>query len=163
MKIRIILTGGTIDQSFVPTSPKHFVYDKTHIDEMLNQARSRLDIRVENLMSLNSEDINDEHLKQIVSSCEKSSEDRIVITHGTNSMPKTAKRLGETIKNKTIVLTGAMVPFTIGRSDALFNLGAALTAVQLLNPGVYITMNGKIFNWKNVEKNKELGEFQPEQ
>lgn len=160
MKIRIILTGGTIDQSFSPTSPKQFIYDKTHINEMLAEARSRLDLVIEDLMALNSEEMNDSHVQKIVDACVKSDENKIVILHGTNTMTDTARKLGEKIKDKTVVLTGAMVPFAIAKSDALFNLGTALAAVQILNNGVFVAMNGKIFESDNVRKNKEIGEFQ---
>jgi len=93
-------------------------------------------------------------------SCKNCSEDKIVITHGTDTMPETAKVLGKNIKDKTIVLLGSMIPYSFGGSDALFNLGCAISAVQILPKGVYITMNGKIFPYDNVRKNKEIGEFQ---
>jgi L-asparaginase len=96
----------------------------------------------------------------IVDQCRKAKETRIVITHGTDTMETTARVLGEEIQNKTIVLTGAMVPYKFGSSDGLFNLGSALAFAQTLPPGVYIAMNGRYFLWNNVKKNKKMGEFE---
>lgn len=160
MKIKLLLTGGTIDQSFAPTSPKVLMYDKTHIHEMLNQARVRLNIEINELMLANSEDIDNDGLEKIVTACREATEDKIVITHGTNTMVETAELIANSINNKVIVFTGSIVPFAIGNSDALFNLGSAFMAVQLLEPGVYITMNGKVFKSDDVKKNFDIGEFQ---
>jgi L-asparaginase len=159
MPIKLILTGGTIDQKYNELTGE-LGYDKTHIDEMLDQARSRIDLDVQKLMLLNSLDITNEQRQQILKTCKEHPGDQIVITHGTDTIVETASLLGKNIHDKTIVLLGSMIPFAFGDSDALFNLGAALTAVQTLRPGVYITMNGKIFDWDKVVKNRELGEFQ---
>lgn len=160
MKIRLILTGGTIDKRYNELTGE-LDYTDTHIDRMLGQARSRLDLTVEQPMLLDSLDMTKEQRHELLDRCESSIEKRIVITHGTDTIVQTAQLLGKNIKNKTVVLCGAMIPYAFGYSDALFNLGAAFTAVQTLGGGgVYITMNGKVFSWDNVSKNRELGEFE---
>jgi L-asparaginase len=102
----------------------------------------------------------DENRRAVLDSCSRAEEDRIVITHGTDTMTTTAALLGAAALKKTIVLTGAMIPYQIQDSDALFNFGAAFAAVQLLPPGVYIAMNGKVFSWEQVRKNREVGVFE---
>jgi L-asparaginase len=96
----------------------------------------------------------------IANQCLKAKEDKIVITHGTDTMADTAKVLGKKIKNKTVVITGAMVPYKFGSSDGLFNLGSSLAFVQTLPHGVYVIMNGRCFNWNNVKKNRKTGTFE---
>jgi len=98
--------------------------------------------------------------KKILHECQTSLEDKILITHGTDTMTETAKLLGQHIKDKTIILTGAMIPYAFGSSDGLFNLGSALAFLQTLPAGVYISMNGKYFHWNNVRKNKDVGLFE---
>lgn len=159
MRIKLFLTGGTIDKRYNELSG-NMDYTKTHIQGMLNQARSRADIDIEELMLLDSLDITEDQRQQILKACTTALEDKILITHGTDTIVETAQLLGKNIKDKTIVLFGSMIPYAFGSSDALFNFGAALTAVQTLGGGVYITMNGKVFEWDKVVKNRELGEFQ---
>lgn len=161
MRIRIIVTGGTISKHYNEVNGNLELAD-SHIQDMLTQARSRLDIVFDQPMLVDSLDMTEEQRQKILQLCQASPEDRIIVTHGTDTMAETAKLLsgGGATTNKVIVLTGAMVPYAFGRSDALFNLGSALAAVQLLDQGVYITMNGKIFDWDKVAKNNELGEFQ---
>lgn len=159
MKIKLLLSGGTIDKIYDEVNAK-LTFSSTHIDTMLKDARSKLDLNIEQVLMIDSLDMNDEHRRQLLEACRSSSEGRIVITHGTDTMVETAKVLGQNLQGKTVVLLGAMIPYAFGGSDALFNLGAALTAVQLLPPGVYITMNGKVFSWDNVIKNKDRGEFE---
>ncbi len=159
MQIKLFLTGGTIDKRYNELSGD-MDYDKTHVNEMLSQARSRLDIEIEELMLLDSLDITETQRQQILRSCDDAEQDKIIITHGTDTIVETAQLLGENIKDKTIVLFGSMIPFVFGGSDALFNFGTALAAVQTLDKGVYVTMNGKIFDWDKVVKNRQLGEFQ---
>lgn len=159
MKIKLLLTGGTIDAQYNYLTAK-VDYDKTHIEDMLNQGRSRADIDVEQLVLVNSADMTDDHRQQMLEKCNNADTDKIVITHGTDTMVETARFLGEKIQDKTIVLVGAMIPYVFKGSDALFNLGGALVAVQALDKGVYIVMNGKVFNWDNVKKNFDIGEFQ---
>ncbi|HVV25520.1 MAG TPA: asparaginase domain-containing protein [Candidatus Saccharimonadales bacterium] len=160
MQIKLFLTGGTIDKKYNELSGE-LDYKKTHIQEMLKQARSRLDIHIEELMLVDSLDMTDSQRQQILHACQSTDQHKIVITHGTDTMVETARLLGENIQDKTIVLFGSMIPFAFGGSDALFNFGAALAAAQTLGQGVYITMNGKIFEWDKVVKNRQLGEFQP--
>lgn len=159
MAIRIFITGGTFDKAYNELSGKLFFGD-SHLPEMLELGRCKLDVEVRTLMMVDSLEMTDEDRQIIITNCEKSEEDKIVITHGTDTMAETAKAIAARIKNKTIVITGAMVPYKFGSSDGLFNLGSALAFVQTLPPGVYISMNGKYFHADNVRKNKELGLFE---
>jgi len=160
MAIILFVTGGTIDCEKIDPATNKYIFTKTHLPEMLKQARNRVDIELEVLLLKHSMDITDSDRKKILQKCKSCKEDKIVITHGTITMVETAQFLGKSIKDKTIVLTGAIIPYNQKNSDALFNLGCAITAVQLLPKGVYITMNGKIFLWNNVRKNKKLQEFE---
>ncbi|MDZ7361945.1 MAG: asparaginase [candidate division KSB1 bacterium] len=159
MPIKILVTGGTFDKEYNEINGALYFKD-THINEMLRLGRCRLDIQVRTLMMIDSLDMTEADRQLILEHCKKSPEDKIVITHGTDTMVETAKVLGENIQDKTIVLTGAMIPYAFGSSDGLFNLGSALSFVQALPPGVYIAMNGKCFSWNNVRKNRERGEFE---
>lgn len=159
MTLKILVTGGTFDKEYNELTGELF-FNKTHVPKMLKVARFRLDIKIENLMMVDSIHMTGSDVKLIVEECQKSIENKILITHGTDRMVETAKALGQTIKNKTIVLTGAMIPYTFGSSDGLFNLGSALAFVQTLPPGVYIAMNGKYFTWDNARKNKKTGDFE---
>lgn len=159
MTIRILITGGTIDCERIEQGDK-YVFDKTHLPEMLEQGRCKLDIESQVLFLKDSIYTTDEDRKKILQTCKDCKEDKIIILHGTDTMPETARILGKEIKDKRIVLLGAMIPFNQEKSDALFNLGCAVSAVQSLPNGVFITMNGKIFEWNNVKKNKELGLFE---
>jgi len=159
MKIKILITGGTFDKEYNELAGELF-FNKTHVPEMLKLGRSRLDIKIQDLLMIDSLQITDSDINLILEECKKSKENKILITHGTDKMVETAKILGQTIKDKTIVLTGAIIPYAFGSSDGLFNLGSALAFVQTLPHGVYISMNGKYFHWDNVRKNKEIGEFE---
>ena len=159
MKIKIIVTGGTFDKEYNELTGELF-FNKTHIPEMLKLGRSRLEIKIVTLMMRDSLHMNDSDMKIILEKCHNSEEDRILITHGTDNMVKTAQVLGHSIKNKTVVITGAIIPYAFGSSDGLFNLGSALAFVQSLPNGVYISMNGRVFNWNNARKNKENGNFE---
>ena len=159
MTIKILITGGTFDKEYNEHTSELF-FDKTHVPEMLKLGKSLLDVRIETIMMVDSLHITDLELQKIIDECMRSKEDRILITHGTDKIVATAQALGSKIKDKTIVLTGAMVPYAFGSSDGLFNLGSALSFVQILPPGVYISMNGKYFPWDNVRKNKEKGIFE---
>jgi len=158
MTIKILITGGTFDKEYSEITGELF-FNKTHLPEMLKLGRCRLDIKIKTLMMVDSLGITDSDVKIILEECKNSKEDKILITHGTDKMTATAHVLGQSIKNKTIVLTGAMIPYAFDSSDGLFNLGSALAFVQTLPHGVYIAMNGKYFNWNNAIKNKETGEF----
>jgi L-asparaginase len=157
--IRIIVTGGTFDKEYNELTGELFFKD-THIADMLRLGRCRLDVTVETLLMIDSLQMTAAQRQAILDRCIRAAEHRIVITHGTDSMPETAAVLGKGIAGKTIVLTGAMVPYTFGSSDGIFNLGTALAFVQTLAPGVYVAMNGKCFAWDSVRKNRELGTFE---
>ncbi len=156
MTIKILLTGGTIDKDYDKIHGQ-LVLTKSHINQMLEQARCRLEISVETHMLKDSLYMDDNDRKQIVEKCQEFTEDKIVITHGTDTMVKTAEILAAHVLNKTVVLFGAMIPFSFGNSDALFNLGTALAAVQSKSNGIYLTMNGIVFPYDTVRKNKEEG------
>ena len=159
MTIRIFIVGGTFDKEYNELTGELF-FKETHVPEMLTLGRSRVPVEVRTIMMVDSTTITDEDRELIVHNCVKSKENRIVITHGTDTMAITARLLAERVRDKTIVLTGAMVPYTFGSSDGLFNLGSALAFVQVLPPGIYVAMNGRYFNWDNVRKNKKTGEFE---
>lgn len=157
--IRIIVTGGTFDKEYNEINGELF-FKNSHVQNMLELGRSRLDLSIRTLMMIDSCDMTEEDRYIIAKNCEKADENRIIITHGTDTMVDTAKFLAKKIKNKTIVLTGAMIPYTFGSSDGLFNLGSAIAFVQTLPHGIYIAMNGRYFDWDNVIKNKKIGEFE---
>jgi len=159
MTIRILVTGGTFDKAYNELNGTLF-FDRTHIDDMLERGRCKLDVTVEVLMMLDSLDLSAADRARVVQACRASPEQRVVITHGTDTMVETARALADAVSNKTVVLTGAMVPYAFGSSDGLFNLGSALSFVQALPPGVYIAMNGRVFPWNNVRKNRDIGVFE---
>jgi L-asparaginase len=159
MPIKVLIAGGTFDKEYNEINGTLYFKD-THLNEMLRLGRCRLEINLRTVMMIDSLEMTDADRQLILENCKKSPEDKIVITHGTDTMVETAKVLGENIKDKTIVLTGAMIPYAFGSSDGLFNLGSALSFVQALPHGVYIAMNGRYFTWDNVRKNRERGEFE---
>ncbi len=157
--IRILVTGGTIDKEYDPITGE-LTFAKSHLSNMLNQVRCKAKFVLEEIMLKDSLQMRDEDREEILKRCVHCSESEVIITHGTDTIVETARFLGKSVRGKTVVLVGAMIPYAFGASDALFNLGCAFSAVQALQPGVYITMNGKIFPWDNVRKNKESGEFE---
>jgi L-asparaginase len=159
MAIRIFITGGTFDKEYNELNGTLYFKD-SHLKEMLALGRCRIDLNIRTLMMLDSMEMSDEDRKIIVENCRKCDESRIVITHGTDTMVETAAFIAASVKNKTIVLTGAMIPYKFGSSDGLFNLGSSLAFAQTLETGVYISMNGRYFHWNNVIKNKKIGEFE---
>ena len=159
MTIRIFVTGGTFDKEYNELTGELFFQD-SHINEMLLLGRCKLDLKIRTLMLEDSLSMTDADRKIILENCLSADEDKIVITHGTDMMVATAKVLGGVITNKTIVLTGAMIPYKFGSSDGLFNLGSALAFVQTLPAGVYVSMNGKYFKWDKVQKNRKTGIFE---
>jgi L-asparaginase len=159
MSIRIFITGGTFDKEYNELTGQLFFKD-THLPEMLVLGRSRLDVSVRTLMMIDSLDMTETDRELITDHCIKCETDKIIITHGTDTMSETAKVLSEKVKDKTIVITGAMIPYKFGSSDGLFNLGSALAFVQSLDKGVYVVMNGKCFKAGNVRKNRQTGEFE---
>ena len=159
-RIRLITTGGTFDKKYDAIRGT-LDFKETHLPEILEIVRPNAEVVIENRALIDSLEMTDELRKHIIESCIQSEENLIIITHGTDTMTRTAEMLGRNLPpNKTIILTGAMVPYTISDSDALFNLGSAFTAVQLLKPGVYIVMNAMVFSWDNVHKNKVEGRFE---
>jgi len=160
--IRIFVTGGTFDKQYNELAGT-LTFKDTHVPEMLRLGRSRVDVSVTPLMMIDSLEMTDRHRAAIVERCQEAGERRIVVTHGTDTMIETARALADslaTIGDKTIVLTGAMVPYAFGSSDGLFNLGSALSFVQVLPAGVYVAMNGRCFEWNRVQKNRETGIFE---
>jgi L-asparaginase len=158
-RIQIFVTGGTFDKEYNELSGELF-FQNTHIADMLRLGRCHLDVDIETLMMIDSLQMTDAHRQLILDRCAQAAAGRIVITHGTDTMEQTAAVLGPSITAKIVVLTGAMVPYTFGSSDGLFNLGTALAFVQTLAPGVYVAMNGRCFPWHSVRKNRELGVFE---
>jgi L-asparaginase len=157
--IRVFVTGGTFDKEYNELTGTLFFQD-THVPEMLRLGRCRLDVEIRTLMMIDSLEMTEDDRRIIAEHCRKSPERRIVITHGTDTMVETAAHLGREIEGKTIVLTGAMIPYKFGSSDGLFNLGSALAFVQTLPSGVYVAMNGSYYRWDRVRKNKEQGVFE---
>ncbi|MET0636310.1 MAG: asparaginase domain-containing protein [Chitinophagaceae bacterium] len=159
MAIRIFITGGTFDKEYNELNGELYFKD-THMHELLEKGRCRVEVEIRTLMMIDSLEMTDEDRELIVHQCQQCEEDRIIITHGTDTMSETARVLSEKIKNKTIVLTGAMIPIKFGSSDGLFNLGSALGFAQTLPAGTYVAMNGRYFHGDNVRKNKETGVFE---
>jgi L-asparaginase len=174
--IRIFVTGGTFDKDYNELTGS-LVFKDTHLPEMLRLGRSRVDLTIRTLMMLDSLEMTDADRSLIVEQCRQATETRIIITHGTDTMIETAGVLAAALgvpaargnrtgdpsgpdTQKTVVLTGAMVPYAFGSSDGLFNLGSALSFVQILPPGVYLAMNGRYFQWDQVRKNRETGVFE---
>jgi L-asparaginase len=159
MGIRVFVTGGTFDKKYDELRAT-LDFQDTHVPEMLRLGRCELDVSIRTLMMVDSLDMSDSDRASIVDNCLRADETQIVVTHGTDTMVETARAIAEKVKNKTVVLTGAMVPYAFGSSDGLFNLGSALSFVQVLPPGVYIAMNGRYFSWDNVRKNRDVGAFE---
>jgi L-asparaginase len=159
MAIRILATGGTFDKEYNERTG-HLYFKDTHIAEMLRLGRSQVEVSIRTVMMTDSLEMTDADRNLIVQNCLQSAEDRIVITHGTDTMTETAAAVAGAVTGKTVVLTGAMIPYAFGSSDGLFNLGSALSFVQALPPGVYIAIHGQCFLWDRVRKNRERGEFE---
>jgi L-asparaginase len=159
MKIKLIITGGTIDKSYnMKNGELHFV--DSHIPSMLTEARCKADFELDKILLKDSLKMDDTDRQKILENVQNSEQSRIIITHGTDTIVQTAQLLAQQVEDKTVVLTGAMIPYVFNKSDSLFNLGTAFAAVQCLSAGIYITMNGKIFNADNVKKNLEEGIFE---
>ena len=160
MSLRIIATGGTFDKHYNELNGTLGFAD-SHLPAVLARTRMTISVELEVLPLLDSLDMHDPDRERVLTSCTESAEKAIVIVHGTDTMKETAAVLGAASLGKTIVLTGAMIPYSIANSDALFNLGFATAAAQTLPPGVYVAMNGQVFAWDNVTKNRSAGVFQP--
>lgn len=159
MAIRILVTGGTFDKDYDELTGRLFFKD-TNVGEMLRLGRSRVDVTIRTVMMVDSLEMTDADRALIVQNCAQAPEDRIVVTHGTDTMTETAAAIAREVTGKTVVLTGAMIPYAFGSSDGLFNLGSALSFVQVLPAGVSIAMNGKAFPWDRCRKNRDRGEFE---
>jgi L-asparaginase len=159
MAVRIFITGGTFDKEYDELEGRLY-FRNTHLPEMLELGRCKVKLDIRTLMMIDSLEMTETDRSIILENCTRCSEDQIIITHGTDTMEETARVLGEADVQKTIVLTGAIIPFKFGSSDGLFNLGSALAFAQCLPHGVYIAMNGRYFPWNSVRKNKKTGEFE---
>ena len=159
MPIMIFVTGGTFDKEYNEIEGSLFFKD-THVPEILKLGRSKVAADVRTLMMKDSLEMTDADRQAILSACTDTPHERIVITHGTDTMETTARVLGEAGLPKTIVLMGAMIPYKFGSSDGLFNFGSALAFAESLPHGVYVAMNGRSFLWNNVRKNRKTGEFE---
>ncbi|MBI3551306.1 MAG: asparaginase [Elusimicrobia bacterium] len=158
--VRVLVTGGTFDKEYDELGGTLF-FRKTHVHEMLALGRCRVPLAVETLMMIDSLHMTTRDRRKILAACRKAREKRLVVTHGTDTMVETARLLGRELSGKTVVLTGAMVPYKFGSSDGLFNLGSAIAYAQSLPEGVYVAMNGRAFAWDAVRKNRVKGEFEP--
>ena len=159
MTIRILVTGGTFDKEYDERTGQLFFKD-THVAEMLGLGRCRVEVTIRTVMLMDSLEMTEADRALIAHNCAQAEEDRILVTHGTDTMVETAAAIADAASQKTVVLTGAMIPYAFGSSDGLFNLGSALSFAQILPAGVYIAMNGKWFPWNRVKKNRERGEFE---
>ena len=161
MTIELVITGGTIDTTYNELNGElGFNAAHSQLPKMLEQSRCSIDIHCHELFQIDSLEMDDEHRQSILEYCQHCDSDKILISHGTDTMPETAALLASHINDKTIVLFGAMIPYSIKGSDALFNLGTAISAVQQLAAGCYISMNGQIFDALKVNKNRNLGIFE---
>lgn len=159
MAIRIFITGGTFDKEYNEITGQLYFND-THMHDLLDMGRCRVPVEIRTLMMIDSLEMTQEDRELIVHQCNQCEEEMIVITHGTDTMADTAQVLADKVKDKTVVLTGAMIPIKFGSSDGLFNLGSAIAFVQSLPKGVYVAMNGRYFKANNVRKNKQTGVFE---
>lgn len=159
--IQVFVTGGTFDKEYNYLTGELF-FRNTHVQEMLDKGRCGIEVNVKTLMMLDSLEMGEADRANLIFNCRKTAPNRILITHGTDTMVETARILAESkLDNKTIVLTGAMIPYAFGNSsDGFFNLGSALAFAQLLPPGVYVVMNGRYFHWNRVRKNRQTGNFE---
>ena len=157
--IKIFVTGGTFDKDYDEKNGRLY-FKKTHMNEILALGRSKVEVGIETLMMLDSLDMKEKDRELILKKCAATNEEQIVITHGTDTMTNTAKVLGAKRLKKTIVITGAMIPYKFGTSDGLFNIASALAYVQTMSNGVYIAMNGRVFKYDKVIKNRQTGTFE---
>lgn len=158
-KMKILITGGTLDKQYNPLNGE-FIFNQSSVAEMLTQSRSTVETELDTLMLKDSLEMNDEDRERISQACNECEQLQIIITHGTDTMVESAQAIAAQLSpSKTVVLLGAMVPYQFKGSDALYNLGCAMSAVQVLPAGVYITMNGQVFDYREVKKNRAIGQF----
>lgn len=158
-RLRLLVTGGTFDKRYDELNGT-LAFGESHVQDVLARGRCRLDLAIEVLMLKDSLELTDADRARIVAAAKASPEDRIVVTHGTDTMVESGRALAAADLGRTVVLTGAMIPYVFGSSDGLFNLGSALSFAQVLPPGVYVAMNGHCFPWNDVRKNRDLGVFE---
>ena len=158
MNVRVLVTGGTFDKEYDERRGS-LSFRRTHVPEMLALGRCRVRARVTTLMMKDSLVMTPSDRRRILAACRRASEDRLVVTHGTDTMAETAAVLGRGLSGKTVVLTGAMRPYRFGSSDGMFNLGSALSLAQVLPAGVYVAMNGRFLPWDDVRKDRRRGVF----
>jgi L-asparaginase len=157
--IRVIVTGGTFDKYYDEIRGE-MAFKDTNLPEILSLVRVEVPVEIETNQLIDSLHMQDVNRSSVAEACSRSPEELIIVTHGTDTMVDTARVIGAAKLKKTIVLTGAMVPFRVQGSDALFNFGSAFSAVQILPHGVWIAMSGRIFAWDAVRKNRERGRFE---
>jgi len=159
MSLRIVATGGTFDKHYNELNGV-LGFGASHLPAVIQRTRMTVPVALDVLPLLDSLDMQDADRQRVLAACQAAPEPAIVIIHGTDTMRETAAVLGAAALGKTIVLTGAMIPYEIANSDALFNLGVAVGVAQTLPAGVYVAMNGQVFAWDNVQKNRAAGVFQ---
>ena len=157
--IKLFVTGGTFDKEYNELNGELY-FNNTHVGEMLSLGRCKIPVAIRTLMMIDSLDMSEQDRELLCNQVKNCDEDKVIITHGTDSMEVTAKKLGQQVSGKTVILTGAMIPYKFGSSDGLFNLGSAVAFAQSLPHGVYVVMNGRFFSHDNVRKNKSLGIFE---
>ena len=157
---RVIVTGGTFDKQYDAIRGE-LTFKETHLPAILEQARVTIPVAIEINQLIDSLHMKDEHRQSVLAACRAAPERSLVVVHGTDTMAATAQVVGAAGLDKTIVFTGAMIPYSVQGSDALFNLGFALAMAQALPPGVYVAMNGRAFPSHDVRKDKASGAFQP--
>jgi len=159
--IQVFVTGGTFDKEYNFITGELYFKD-SHLHAMFERGRSTLDIDIKTLMMVDSLEMTDDDRQIIFHNCRRSKHNQIIITHGTDKIVETATYLAnEKLEDKTVILTGAMIPYAFGTSsDGFFNLGSALAFAQVLPPGIYVAMNGRYYDWDNVKKNRTTGTFE---
>ena len=160
MTLRILATGGTFDKHYDELAGK-LGFGASHLPQVIARSRITVPVALQELALLDSLEMQDDDRQCVLDACRQASERALIIIHGTDTMRETAEVLGAAKLDKTVILTGAMIPYEIANSDALFNFGFACGVAQMLPPGVYVAMNGQVFPWDNVQKNRAAGVFQP--
>jgi L-asparaginase len=155
---RIIVTGGTFDKRYDAIKGE-LTFKETHLPAILEQSRVTLPLSIDIRLLIDSLHMTDAHRRGVLDACRASPEGAVVVIHGTDTMVQTAQVVGRAALDKTIVFTGAMVPYSVQGTDAPFNLGFALAMALALPAGAYVAMNGRVFAWDNVEKDRAEGEF----
>lgn len=160
MTLRILATGGTFDKHYDELAGK-LGFGASHLPEVIARSRITVPVALQTLDLLDSLEMQDSDRQHVLDACRQAKERALIIIHGTDTMRETAEVLGAAKLDQTIILTGAMIPYEIANSDALFNFGFACGVAQMLPAGVYVAMNGQVFVWDNVQKNRAAGVFQP--